>query len=688
MSILGVDRGAGAGLVSGRVSAVNERLVRIGQPSAADRTDAESSATASEGGPGEIASLKGEIARLKEVEANYRGMFENALDGIFQTTPAGRYLNVNPALARIYGYGSPAELIATLNDIEHQLYTDPRRRPEFVRLMERDGLVDRFESQIRRKDGGVIWISESARCVRDPAGRLLYYEGIVKDVTERMRTEEKLREQAALLDQAHDAIYVPDLDHCVRYWNEGATRLYGWTRAEACGQSALRLFWRGDEAPVKESLQVVRERGEWTGELRQFKKDGKEIFVQSRWALMRDAAGLPRSILVINTDVTERKRLEAQFLRAQRMESIGTLTSGVAHDLNNCLTPILISAPLLRCALPPEQLESTLTTIEVSAQRGADIIRQLLTFVRGAEGRRGPVQLRHIVSETVAIARQTFPKSILVKPSFQKDLWIIQGDPTQLHQVLVNLCVNARDAMPRGGTLAITARNVQLDSESPRRAPQARPGPHVIIEVTDTGEGIAPEILDRIFDPFFTTKESGRGTGLGLSTVLSIVKSHGGFIEVRTEVGKGTTFTTCLPATPEKQLTEARAAPAGRAQGKGELILLVEDETGIREITQLALTSNNYQVMTASDGFEAVALFTKHGGQIKLVLTDLMMPFMDGSALVRILRKMNPHIPIVVMTGAGARELEPLAGLDIQRVLAKPYTSDKLLAMLREVFSV
>jgi CheY-like chemotaxis protein len=330
---------------------------------------------------------------------------------------------------------------------------------------------------------------------------------------------------------------------------------------------------------------------------------------------------------------------------------------------------------------------SMLDTMESSAQRGADIIRQLLTFARGSEGQKVPVSTSRLIMEMSKIIGETFPKSISLRTEVATGPWPIMGDPTQLHQVLLNLCVNARDAMPGGGTLTITAQNVLLDACYLRMIPEGKAGPHVVLHVADTGSGMAPATVDRIFEPFFTTKEMDKGTGLGLATVLGIVKGHGGFIQVESQLGRGTQFKIHLPAAPIAQPGSGTAtAQAAHSQGKGELVLLVEDEPGICEVTRRALEKNGYRVLFAREGTEAISLFVQNQPAIQLLLTDMMMPVMDGEATIRVLRGMQPHLRIVAVSGV---PLKPVfledSELRVQAWLQKPYTAETLLNTVRRV---
>ncbi len=511
------------------------------------------------------------------------------------------------------------------------------------------------------------------------------------DITERKQAEEKIREQASLLDNAQEAIGVRSLEHRLIYWNKGAERLYGWTAEEVTGKNPVEFLFKDKEEPPQliEAKKVVLEKGEWTGELQQITKDGKEIVIESRWTLVYDSEGKPKSILVINTDITEKKKLESQLLRAQRMESIGTLAGGIAHDLNNVLTPTMLSLQMLKQKLKDEQSQKLLTMLENNSQRGADLIKQVLSFARGVEGERNPLLAKHIITEIEKVTKETFPRNIEIRTDIPKDLLTISGDATQLHQVLMNLCVNARDAMPDGGILRISAENFFIDENYVRMNTEAKVGSYVIIAASDTGIGIPPEILDRIFEPFFTTKEFGKGTGLGLSTVLTIVKSHGGFINVDSEIGKGTTFRVYLPAIKtEKEMQNVEEQQLELPIGHGELVLVAEDEDSVREVTVSTLKDYGYKVLTANDGADAVALYAQNKDKIKVVLMDMMMPVMDGYASIKAIRKINPQVKVIVVSGLAEKDkLVKIESTRAQAILPKPYTAEKLLKTIHEVLS-
>lgn len=396
-----------------------------------------------------------------------------------------------------------------------------------------------------------------------------------------------------------------------------------------------------------------------------------------------DAAGVVRAIRGATQDITQQKTMEQQFLRAQRMESVGTLAGGIAHDLNNALTPILMSVDLLRLdETDPEQL-SILAGIESSARRGADMVRQVLTFARGADGRRVTVQVRSLVRDIEKIVRETFPKNIDVRLTMANSIWPVTGDPTQLHQVLINLCVNARDAMLHGGQLTITVSELILDEHYAGMNNEAKLGPHVVIEIEDSGTGMTAEVLDKIFEPFFTTKELGKGTGLGLSTSIAIVKSHGGFLRAYSEPGRGSRFRVYLPADTEAGSGPMLLEPPVAPHGQGELILIVDDEISVREITRQTLETFGYRVLTASDGADGVAMFATHRKDIALVLTDMMMPVMDGPSMIEVLVRMDPKVRIVATSGLHTHAHSARAHGNVLHFLPKPYTAESMLTSLR-----
>ncbi len=500
--------------------------------------------------------------------------------------------------------------------------------------------------------------------------------------------EEKIREQIEFLNKAQDAILVLNLEGLVIYWNKSAERIYGWSAEDAMGKRLADLVFRGVSAPqLDEVLKIVNERGEWVGELRETTNAGKDLVVQGRCNLIRDGQNRPKSYLLINTDITERKHLEEQFLRAQRLQSLGALVSGIAHDLNNMLVPIIVGVDILRAEKISEDAEVMLQTMEISARRSADMVRQMLAFARGGEASKTIIHPDQLVKEMSKIISETFPKSIQCLARMEKSSWPISGQPTQLHQILLNLCVNARDAMPNGGTLTLATENVKVSPAEAVLHKDVKPGNYLCLSVSDTGHGISTEQIEKIFQPFFTTKPPGKGTGLGLSTCQSIVKSHNGFITVQSKINSGTEFKAYFPASNVAPLEETALLAKSLPSGKGECILVVDDEEGLLAITRAALENYGYNVLTASSGFEAVVQFTKNPDAVNLVITDLAMPFMNGLETIDSLRKIRQDIKIIIVSGSEKEIEEAKNRVVTDAFVAKPFTNDELIEVVHEVLT-
>jgi PAS domain S-box-containing protein len=591
----------------------------------------------------------------------------------------GRIVRANPGAGRLIGI--PVDDMLGVGVFERFIPPDElaATRAVFARLVAGEPLV-RYENDWLAGDGSHRRIAWANTSLLD-GGEVRFVVATGVDITEQRRAESLLRDQARLLDEASDAILVRDLEHRLTYWSRGAERLYGWSAEEAVGRPTVDLGIYFDASDYLTAFETTLSAGHWSGELRQRTKAGERVVVQSRWTLVHDRDGRPASVLAINSDVTERKRLEQQLLRAQRLESIGTLAGGIAHDLNNVLSPILTSIQLLRrLETEDERSAALLDAVESSALRGADLVRQVLAFARGSGGERVPLQVAHVLRDALKILGETLPKSIELEFTIAPDLWAIRGDPTQIHQAIMNLCVNARDAMPHGGRLFVRAENVRIDEQYARMNPESKPGRYVRVAVTDTGTGIPAAILDRIFDPFFTTKEQGQGTGLGLSTVLGVVKGHDGFVSVQSEPLQGTEFVLHFPAAVIAPVEAEASETRDLETGNGELVLVVDDEEPIRAVTRATLETFGYRTAMACDGSEAVAVYAENMPSVHLVVLDLMMPVMDGSRTLRALERLDPHVKIVVSSGVAIKDDDPiLASPRVKGRLVKPYTAHTLL---------
>jgi PAS domain S-box-containing protein len=632
-----------------------------------------------------ITSRKQAEESVKQSELKFRAIFDGTFQFVGLLDTEGILLEANrTALEAIAA--TPADVVGQPFWATPWWTHSPDLQIQLQQGVERaaTGELVRFEAKHFLADGSYIIVDFSLSPIFDETGKVVMLIPEGRDITERKAKEQTIQEQAALLDIATDAILVRDLDNVVQFWNKGAESIYGWQDIEAIGRKTTELFYTDVPPETTIAANTVRQQGAWQGELNKLTKAGKAVTVQSRWTLVRDAAGNPISILSVDTDITQKKSLEQQFLRAQRLESLGSLASGIAHDLNNVLTPIVGAAQLLPLTLPnlDARNQRLLNMLVESSKRGSALVKQILTFARGIDGERTVLQVRHILAEIISVARQTFPKSIEINLNLaNEDLWLVNVDATQIHQVLMNLYVNARDAMPDGGSLTASAENIAIDAYLGLSL-QLPVGSYILITVTDTGIGMTSELLDQIFDPFFTTKETG--TGLGLSTVQGIVKAHGGSIEVESTVGQGTCFKIYLPAVDNRE-AESPATTENLPDGKGRLVLVVDDETAIREIAKESLEAYNYRVMLASDGIEAIDIYAQNYPHIAIVLVDMMMPNLGTRSIIIALQQINPQVRVVVMSGSYL-DLEAIVERqDVSAYLTKPFTTAELLEIFANI---
>jgi PAS domain S-box-containing protein len=633
--------------------------------------------------PRQYVAIRADITERKQAEEAlrlFRSLVDHADDAFEVIDPeTSRFLDVNEKGAAELGYTREEYLQLRVTDIDPTM--TPANWAQFLEKIRTTGTAT-GEGIHCRKNGETFPIEFNAQWVRLDRD---YIVTAVRNITERKRNEDRFRR---LVDSNAQGVIFRKTNGEITVANDAFLSMVGYDREDL---EAGRLNWISLTPPEyadldRHCLNELATKGVCAPYEKQYiRRDGSRVAVLVGAAIFEDN---PDEGVCFALDLTERKKLEQQFLRAQRMESIGTLAGGIAHDLNNSLGPIIMSLDLLKLRFTDTSSQELIEILQTSAQRGADMVRQVLSFARGMEGRRMEVQVRHLLSDVEKIARDTFSKDIGVRAIIPHDLWTVVGDPTQLHQVLLNLCVNARDAMPDGGVLTISAENITLDAQYMAMNPEAHAGPHVFLRVEDNGTGMPPEVMAKIFDPFFTTKELGKGTGLGLSTSLGIVQSHGGFIRVYSEPGKGTTFKVYLPAQTESSAAEAGEHVEEMPRGNGELILVVDDEASVRQITQQTLEAFGYRVLLAADGAEALATYTTHGTGISAVLTDMMMPVMDGPATIRVLRKLNAGLPIIAASGLSANgHVAQVVSLGVKHFLPKPYTAEMLLKTLQQVLT-
>jgi len=637
----------------------------------------------------DISVRKNAEDELRSEKALFTSLCDAIPDNIYFKDRQSRFVRVNEAMARQFGFGRATEVAGKTDlDIfsgEHarQAYADEQR------MMETGVPMIGVEEKETWPDGRVSWVSTTKMPLRDAQGRITGLVGISRDVTGRKLADDRIREQNEILSNSQEGVMIVNLCNEVSLWNHGAEEMFGWTEAEALGRTPQELLGVTDLGVVSELRTAVDQVGYWRGELRSKTRDGRELTLDSRITLVRDAAGQPRARLNFFSDISATKLLEERFLHAQRLEGIGMLAAGIAHDLNNVLSPIMFAAPLLRGSLSAPADLKILATLEQSAARGAGLVKQILGFAHRTSGGFRPTQVSHLLQDIVNLMEQTFPKSIRLESNLPPDLWQVLGDATQIHQVLLNLCVNARDAMPDGGRLGVFASNRRLDAAESDAIPGASPGAWCVFEVRDTGAGISQEVEKHIWDPFFTTKGEGRGTGLGLSTVRGIVASHNGFIDLHTEVGRGTTFRVFLPAVETGSSLSATPPEVDEPDGNGERVLVADDDEAIRDTVTAILERHSYHVDSCKDGMDAIDSFTARPDEISLVITDVDMPRLGGVGLVRALKRIRPGIPMLAISGLSRRDSE---GSDIPEVrgltqafLIKPFSAGDLLRAMHSL---
>ena len=636
--------------------------------------------------------IESAILNAKHVEAltvseeRYYKLTEFAPIGIFRSDAGGKGVYVNRKLCEITGI------------TKEEAYSDgwvDRLHPEdreyvFSKWAEAVRTRTEFKEEYRfiNREGNTVWVVAEAREEEGSDGEFSGYVGTLYDITDRKQAEDVVKHQAALLDVSTDAIIVRDMNHVITYINKGTEKLYGWSAAYVVGRRIFDVFYKErGEMEYRLACDELLKHGEWKGVLHHTTRDGREVVVDSRWTLVYDRNMNPSHIMGVNTDITERKELENRLLRTQRLESIGTLAGGIAHDLNNILQPIIMSLNLLRSGVKGKKYEKILSVAESSAERGADLIGHVLSFARGRDSSMQPLNAGYLISDVLKIVKQTFPKSIEIKTDIEGSTQNIVGDLTQLHQVLLNICVNARDAMNGSGEMTIETKNISVTDNRPHKYGEMTPGDYVEIAISDTGPGIPAEIRDKIFDPFFTTKEQDKGTGLGLATAYGIEKEHRGYINVESAVGKGSRFTVYLPVlSAAEQQAPGSLDEDSVPYGKGETVLIVDDESAVLDITKAIIEEFGYKALTAINGHEALDIISDDNIGIDAAVVDMMMPMIGGKAVIRSFRKKRPNIKIISVSGyQKGNELIEMDDSLLDAFLSKPYKAEALLETLHRV---
>ena len=620
-------------------------------------------------------------------DAHLLGSLDGLPVGLYRCTPEGRFLDVNATLVELLGYPDRATLLASPSP---GLYVRPSDRRRWLELLERDGVVRDFETQLRRPDGSMIWVRDSAYASRDEGEPLTSYIGIVVDVTEGKVADEMLRrsEERFLLAARATMDTLWDWDFATDdiWWNEGITARYGYAPQAAGGMPEwIERVHPKDRERVVASLHTMAESGShhWNEEYRFRRADGTYAVVYNRGHVLRDAQGVPMRMIGAMMDITERHALEGQLRHAMKMEAVGRLAGGIAHDFNNLLTAILGHTDLVLTALPADDTNRpAVEEVSAAAHRAAALTRQLLAFSRKQTLEPRRLVLNGVVASMEKMLRRLIGEEIVLSTQLDERLGAVRADQSQLEQVIVNLVVNARDAMPRGGTLRLTTSNAAL-GESKR---DVAPGPYVRLSVSDDGIGMAPDTLAHVFEPFFTTKDIGQGTGLGLATVYGIVRQSGGYIEVKSDVGRGTTFDINLPRLVDDLDQEPLTVTAHPATGGSETILLVEDEPSVRRLARRVLERLGYEILEAASGAAALAAAGERDGPIDLLLTDVVMPGLRGDELAAQLAPLRPDMVVLYISGYtdGAMDLGAVRAAGSE-FLAKPFTPEALARKVRDL---
>jgi PAS domain S-box-containing protein len=633
----------------------------------------------------DIEERKAAEEALRASEQRFRAIIEKSFDCINLNAADGTILYASPSSVRTLGY-SPEEDIGrnALDRIHPDEYG--RVHEQFRRLLRNPGGCETAVLRGQHKDGSWRWLeARGTNLLEDPAVRAVVVN--FRDITEKKWAEEAMARDALLLANVRDSVIVTDLEGVVTYWNEGATRLFGWTASEMLGRSLTERLPEAERAEALDWIGRIRAGTEFEGEWQDYRKDGSRIWLHARTSLIKDAAGRPVAIMGLSYDISEQKSLEERLRQSQMMEAVGRLAGGIAHDFNNLLTVVNGYGDMLLSDLRPDDPRREIVVeVRKAGERAAELTRQLLAFGRKQVLAPQVLDLNGVVSEMGKLLRRTIGEDIELILLLKPGLAPVQADRGQMEQVILNLAVNARDAMPRGGKLVIRTGDFQLDEDYSQSRPEVTAGPYVLLELRDSGCGMRPEVKSHIFEPFFTTKGVGKGTELGLAVVHGVVSQSGGFIEVDSEPGSGTSFRIYLPRSepsgqPTPSVAEFKAVPRG-----SETVLLVEDEKAVREVNRLILVRGGYSVLEARDGSDALSVAARHRWPIHLLVADVVMPGMGGRQLAERLSAVRPEMKVLFVSGYpddavveyGIREGEV-------HFLQKPFSPSVLARKVRDV---
>jgi two-component system, cell cycle sensor histidine kinase and response regulator CckA len=632
--------------------------------------------------------IERQVSVIRKAEQKYRGIFENAVEGIYQSTPSGRILSANPAYASILGYKTPEALLTAVEDIGTSHWVDPDHRKTFVRQIEADKVVSGFETRFRRRDGRIIWVAINARPIYDSDGSLHHFEGMVQDIDQRKKAQAQLLRLSTAVEQVADIIFITDDQGHLAYVNPAFEKCTGYRSKEIVGLKPDILAADDQVAAVyKEIWETVSKEMVWTGRLTNKRHNGEFFIVDTIVSPIKSGSGRFLGYAAVNRDVTDKVKFENQLRQAQKMEAIGTLAGGIAHDFNNILGVIIGCSELAMDNLPPDHITKTdMEKVLDAGLRAKSLVRQILTFSRQTESAQKPLILQPFVKEVARFLQTTLPDTVDIHLAVAAPGKAILADPTEIQQILMNLCTNAAQAMaPEGGDIHLSLEAVEIDAKAAARITEINPGNYLKLTVADRGDGIPEDIMDRIFDPFFTTKRVGEGTGLGLSVVHGIVKKYAGAIQVESAAGQGTTFQVMLPCLDHPEF-EVVSESASEPPGGNEKILLVENEAVLSGIIQRILSGLGYDVKSFGNSEKAFIYFQENAASFDLVLADQHMRPMDGIGLTKRVRAVRASIPVILYSGMSDRLLgERAEKAGVQRLLAKPLNRLELAFEVRRV---